>query len=219
MAEMTTVDALFTVYGGTTASSLQMFSSPRKGAIPFLRPAKSQQRTIAGWVKKSAISENQIFPAGSLFVSTDGEGSHTYAYVASFEFACGTNVSVLLPRQSMTIQEKIFYARCITLNRFRFSYGRKPKGDRLKSITMPNFPNQWLKQLPTQEDTLARLKNKTKAPPHQRMLVATSELVPWILYLTFAMDMRLILSALNALAVKAFVLYRAPQEIMVRPLT
>src|SRR5260370_25490583 len=48
----------------------------------------------------------------------------------------------------MSIQEKLFYARCITLNRFRFSYGRKPKGDRLKAIDLPPFPDKWIKPIP-----------------------------------------------------------------------
>jgi hypothetical protein len=174
MAKMT-VDTLFTVHGGTAASSLQIFSAPRKGTIPFLRPAKSQQRTIAGWVNKSDVSPAQIYPAESLFVSTDGEGSHTHAYVASFEFACGTNVSVLLPRHAMTVHEKIYYARCITLNRFRFSYGRKPKGERLKSIKLPTFPEDWAKKLPSQKGTLSRLKGKTKSAPSRVGLPAKSE--------------------------------------------
>ena len=37
----------------------------------------------------------------------------------------------------MTLREKLFYAMCISHNRFKFSYGRKPKGDRLASILLP----------------------------------------------------------------------------------
>jgi hypothetical protein len=38
----------------------------------------------------------------------------------------------------MSLQEKIFFAAAITSNRFRFSYGRKPKGDRLRNLLIPN---------------------------------------------------------------------------------
>jgi hypothetical protein len=120
-----TLDSLFVVQIGMATSGLEILSKPVDDTVPFLRPAKTQERTIAGWVKRNKLPSNQIFPAGALFVSTNGEGSHTYAYVTSFEFACNSDVSVLLPRSPMTIQERIFYARCITLNRFKFSYGRK----------------------------------------------------------------------------------------------
>jgi hypothetical protein len=40
----------------------------------------------------------------------------------------------------MTLQEKLYYSICITANRFKFSYGRKPKGDRLKDISIPSTP-------------------------------------------------------------------------------
>jgi uncharacterized protein YfkK (UPF0435 family) len=47
-------------------------------------------------------------------------------------------VSVLIPKREMTLLEKIYYARCITKNRYRFSYGRKPKGKRLGMINLPD---------------------------------------------------------------------------------
>jgi hypothetical protein len=70
-------------------------------------------------------------------VSTDGQGSHTYTYVSSFEFVPNSNVAVLIPKEEMSLQEKLYYAACITNNRFKFSYGRKPKGERLKDILLP----------------------------------------------------------------------------------
>ena len=39
----------------------------------------------------------------------------------------------------MSLEEKLFYAVCITKNRYRFSYGRKPKGKRLKSLVLPKI--------------------------------------------------------------------------------
>ncbi len=37
----------------------------------------------------------------------------------------------------MTLREKLFYAMCISRNRFKFSYGRKPKGEKLERIMLP----------------------------------------------------------------------------------
>lgn len=73
-----------------------------------------------------------------MFVSTDGQGSHTYSYVSSEEFVPNSNVAVLMPKKEMTLQEKIYYSLCITKNRYRFSYGRKPKGERLSKTQLPS---------------------------------------------------------------------------------
>ena len=44
----------------------------------------------------------------------------------------------------MSLQEKLFYSYCITNNRYKFSYGRKPKGDRLKAILLPEYPPDYV---------------------------------------------------------------------------
>ena len=90
------------------------------------------------------IPDEKLFPAETLYVSTDGQGSHTYSYVSTFEFVPNSNVSVLIPRRKMSLQEKLYYAQCITNNRYKFSYGRKPKGDRLKSVLIPEYPPQYV---------------------------------------------------------------------------
>jgi len=40
----------------------------------------------------------------------------------------------------MSLNEKLYYSLYITMNRFRYSYGRKPKGDRLKKLLIPDIP-------------------------------------------------------------------------------
>lgn len=138
------VSDLFELYNGIATSSLIIEDKQKEGMIPFLRPSKTQQGTIAGWVYKSHIKEKDIYPSGSLFVSTNGEGSHSYSYVSSFEFAANSDITVLVPKIAMTITEKIFYAKCISLNRYKFSYGRKPKGDRLRNIELPDLVPDWV---------------------------------------------------------------------------
>ncbi|CDG33929.1 FIG00848405: hypothetical protein [Parasaccharibacter apium] len=52
-----------------------------------------------------------------------------------------SDVAVLIPKQTnMPLEVKLYYAKCITANRYLFSYGRKPKGDKLKKIKIPYFP-------------------------------------------------------------------------------
>ena len=142
------LDELFDVKNGIASSEVKLLPHKATDGIPYIRPASTQQRTLAGWIKRDDLEAENIYPVGSLFVSTDGEGSHTYSYVSNFEFVPNSNVSVLIPKnEAMTLQEKIYYARCITLNRYRFSYGRKPKGERLKSIPLPANVPEWVNDI------------------------------------------------------------------------
>ncbi|MBK4824846.1 restriction endonuclease subunit S [Pectobacterium versatile] len=137
------LNELFYIRNGIVTSGLVVRKYPFENSVPFLRPASTQERTISGWVDRGDVGERNIYPKNSLFVSTNGEGSHSYSYVSSFEFSCNSDVSVLLPVREMSIAEKIFFSRCITMNRYLFSYGRKPKGKRLKSISLPEFPYRY----------------------------------------------------------------------------
>ncbi|MDK9443046.1 restriction endonuclease subunit S [Pectobacterium atrosepticum] len=167
---MMKLDELFHVRNGIVSSGLNIQSGPFFGSIPYLRPANTQQRTISGWISKSDVEGKNIYPEGSLFVSTNGEGSHTYSYVSSFEFACNSDVSILIPKIDMGLRDKIFYARCITMNRYLFSYGRKPKGKRLKEIEIPNAVPDWVKDINTNEtlSVLDDFKNNTEFPFNEK---------------------------------------------------
>lgn len=138
------LEDLFEIKNGLASSAVMVLQKPEGDAVPYIRPASTQQRTIAGWVARNGIVANHVYPAGTIFVSTDGEGSHTYSYVSRFDFVPNSNVSVLLPKHGMSLNEKVYYARCITMNRYKFSYGRKPKGERLKQIELPDTVPSWV---------------------------------------------------------------------------
>jgi len=105
--------------------------------VPYVRPSKWQSTSYAGYVDSRSVPKNKVFPANTLYVSTDGAGSHTYAYVSVEAFIPNSNVVVLIPKQEMSLHQKLVYATLISANRFKFSYGRKPKGDKLKNILLP----------------------------------------------------------------------------------
>lgn len=109
--------------------------------VPVIRPSKTQSSSFVEYVSSRDVDADLIFPAGSLYVSTNGQGSHTYAYVSTFDFVPNTDVVVLRDRSGrMSIFEKLFYAAAITHNRWLFSYGRKPKGRRLERLLIPATP-------------------------------------------------------------------------------
>ncbi len=143
--KMVPLDKLFKVENGIASS--QVIRNNKKESdnwIPFIRPSYRQETSIDAYVNKSLIPNEKIFPAETLYVSTDGQGSHTYSYVSTFEFVPNSNVSVLIPHREMSLQEKLYYAQCITYNRYKFSYGRKPKGERLQTILIPEYPPQYV---------------------------------------------------------------------------
>ena len=129
---------LFEVENGIAASNLLRSKTKRsENWVPFIRPSYRQSTSIDAYVNKYLVPPDKVFPQGTLYVSTNGQGSHTYSYVSATEFVPNSDVSVLKPKQPMTLREKLFYAMCISRNRFKFSYGRKPKGDKLEAIMLP----------------------------------------------------------------------------------
>jgi len=136
---------LFTVVNGIQVTDLSMSVAPSgSNNLPVLRPSHSFRKLIAGFTALDRVSPSKIFPADSLIVSTNGEGSHSYSYVIPYLFTANSDVSVLVPNCELSLKEKIYYAAAITATRWRFSYGRKPKGKRLETLELPIIP-RWVK--------------------------------------------------------------------------
>jgi type I restriction-modification system DNA methylase subunit len=146
-AQLVALSDLFEVRNGLASSEVEVKEDTEtQNDIRYIRPSQSYTGSIAGYIDKSLIDEKHIYPDNTIYVSTDGQGSHSYSYVSSFGFVPNSNVSVLIPKKEMSLQEKIYYSVCITFNRFKFSYGRKPKGDRLKDILIPAVPPDFVYQ-------------------------------------------------------------------------
>lgn len=133
------LSTLFNTKNGTFSGTVRRCNYKKNDNwIPFIRPSYKQSTSIDAYVNKNMVAAGEIFPAGTLYVSTDGQGSHTYSYVSVSEFVPNSNITVLIPKKPMTIREKLFYAMCISHNRYKFSYGRKPKGEKLEGILVPD---------------------------------------------------------------------------------
>jgi len=136
---------LFDTVNGLPASQVKRAESKiSEDHIPYIRPSSTQRASFVAYVDRREIDSKHVFPIHSLYVSTNGQGSHTYSYVSNCEFVPNTDVTVLLPKREMSLQEKLYYAMAITCNRRRFSYGRKPKGNRLKDLVIPLYPPEYV---------------------------------------------------------------------------
>lgn len=132
------LSTLFDLKNGVASSGiLRMDYRKSRNWIPYIRPSYKQSTSIDAYVNKNMFRQDEIYPAETLYVSTNGQGSHTYSYVSVEEFVPNSDVTVLIPKAPMTLREKLFYAMCISHNRFKFSYGRKPKGGKLGRIFVP----------------------------------------------------------------------------------
>lgn len=132
------LDDIFYMYNGVTSSSVEVQEDKLSdNYLPYVRPSKRQSTSYAGFVDSNTVRNEKKFPMDTLYVSTDGAGSHTYAYVSIENFIPNSNVVVLEPKYNMDLETKLLYAAYITANRFKFSYGRKPKGERLGELLLP----------------------------------------------------------------------------------
>jgi hypothetical protein len=131
---------IFEVKNGVVTAHLKKFEhSQGNHMVAIVRPSSTQDTSVIEGVNRSEISPSHIYPRGTLYVSTNGQGSHTYSYVSTFDFVPNSDVAILIPKREMGLAEKLFYAKAISLNRRLFSYGRKPKGDKLKNLSIPLF--------------------------------------------------------------------------------
>lgn len=138
---------LFTIKNGIAATNIKESQDEFDDSIMFVRPASTFSRTLRSYISREAVMSCDIYPPGTLFVSTNGEGSHSYSYVSTNTFVPNSDVSVLIPLNDMPVELKIYYSRCISANRYLFSYGRKPKGDKLRKIKLPYFEKEEIESI------------------------------------------------------------------------
>lgn len=160
MGEQETVSlkSLFDLYNGVNAPAhIRADQLDSEHHVPFVRPSKDQFGSFSEYVDRRFVDPRHVYPSGSLYISTNGQGSHTYAYVATCEFIPNSDVTVAIPKRAMSVAEKLFYAMAITQNRRLFSYGRKPKGERLALLALPASPPPYVydqSEFPVIDDAL-----------------------------------------------------------------
>lgn len=147
LEQSTKLSDLFVIKNGIAATGLNIKENRFSGCVAYIRPASTNARIIRGFLERSVMDEKHIYPKGSLFVSTNGEGSHSYSYVSIEDFVPNSDVSVLIPKKEMTLELKLYYAKCIASNRYLFSYGRKPKGKRLVGLLLPKPTSSETKEI------------------------------------------------------------------------
>lgn len=89
---------------------------------------------VVGYIKKN--NEHHLYPAGSITVSGWAGGMKAFVQVKNF-YVRG-RVKVLIPKQTLTLQEKFYYCCCFNANAYRYTYGRKSSGIRFSNVSIPD---------------------------------------------------------------------------------
>ena len=101
-------------------------------AVAFVNRS-GERNGIAAFVRE--VPGAKPYEAGLITVALGG--SALSSFVQSRVFYTGQNVDVLIPKESMSLDEKLYYCLCIEANRFRYStYGREANRT-LRTLLLP----------------------------------------------------------------------------------
>ncbi len=102
-------------------------------AVAFI--GRSGERNgIAGFVR--SLPAIEPYPVGLITVALGG--STLSSFVQPWRFYTAQNVDVLIPKEPMSLDEKLYYCLCIEANRFRYStYGREANRT-LRTLPLPS---------------------------------------------------------------------------------
>ena len=165
--KMIQIQDLFEIKSGSNITASQLSEEPFTNSIPVVGASGALKKTVVGYIDKNSIS-NKVFPQNTIYVSTNGALCCT-AFLAPCEFTGNIDMVALIEKQPLTIKQKLYYCLCINANKYRFSYGRKPKGARFSTLEIP-APEEipaWVEtvELPQQYTGKAKSDEKVELPP------------------------------------------------------
>lgn len=144
MNDLVKISDLFHIRYGVNFELINLTQCKSTGynAIPFVSRTEKNNGVSAFVEKRIDIEPN---PAHTLSVAVSGSVLSTFyqpkPYYSSF------HIFVLVPQKKMSVVEMLFYAKCISINKYKYSYGRQANKT-LKDILIPNkIPTDFLLKL------------------------------------------------------------------------
>ena len=101
------------------------------GAIPFISRTE-KNNGVSSYVEKDLDIE--INPAHTLTVAVGGSVLSTF--YQPVPFYTGFHVLILIPKKKINTSDMLFYAKCISSNKYKYNYGRQANKT-LKDILIP----------------------------------------------------------------------------------
>ena len=128
------------------------------GEINFIS-RESNNNGCVGKVKK--YDNVEPYAAGLITVSLGGSFLLS-SFLQPIKFYTAQNVAVLIPRKKMSINEKIFYCKCISMNRPKYSAFGREANRTLKKLEVPNNPPAWIENINYDFSNICEPASKTK---------------------------------------------------------
>jgi hypothetical protein len=168
------VDELFNIrYGhGLSLNKLQLVEAP------------DGYNYVSRGVSKNGVAARVKAPlgtapglAGELSVALNGQGGALATFLQPEPFVTGYHVAILTALEPMTDSEKLWWARCIWANHYRYGFGRQANRT-LASLVLPDSIPEWATQ--TAVPSVSELSKGLRAP---------STLRPFQSWRNFTLDM------------------------------
>lgn len=140
---MTTVDDLFSIrYGhGLSLNALREVEPPE--GVNFVSRGTTNNGVSARVLPPRGVV---LGAPGELTVALNGEGGALASFLQPAPFVTGYHVAILSARADMDETEKLWWARCIWENHYRYGFGRQANRT-LGSLKLPSGPPQWVDQI------------------------------------------------------------------------
>lgn len=140
---MTIVSDLFNLEYGHSLELNALEQSGNLDAVNFVGRAARKNGVTA---RVKPIEGLAPASAGTLTVALGGQGGAGVTFLQPFPYYCGRDVMILKPKKAMTDQQKLWWATCISANRFRFGFGRQANRSLAKLVlpsacSIPNWVN------------------------------------------------------------------------------
>ena len=130
---MPVVSDLFTLQYGHSLELNRLEQSDSADAINFVSRTVRNNGVSA---RVRPIDGLEPARAGTLSVALGGQGGACETFLQPFPYYCGRDVMVLTSKKNMPQYEKLWWATCISANRFRFGFGRQANRT-LKDLVLP----------------------------------------------------------------------------------
>lgn len=134
MNNLVKVSDLFTIKYGNSLELINLVQckSTDKNSVPFVSRTENNNGISAFVEEELDVDKN---PAHTLTVAVGGSVLSTF--YQPLPFYTGFHILVLEPKKEMSVVEMLFYAKCISANKYKYNYGRQANKT-LKNILIPN---------------------------------------------------------------------------------